>query len=99
VEGLPALLEGTKQTLRIRVITDGSDRPVPGAEVVVKLLTTADKPKELFRGVTEGDGTISAEIEIPETPNANAAILCQAKKESRNAEVKQLVLKASSTRG
>jgi len=98
VDGHPPLLEGSRQVLNLRVIADGSDAPVPGATVIVKLLTTADKPRELFHGTTGGDGTVAAEIAIPETPNANAAILCQAEKDSRNAEIKQLVLKPSASR-
>ena len=95
LDGHPALLQGSRQVLSLRVVEDASGTPVAGANVFVKLLTTADKPKELFHGVTGGDGIVAADIVIPETPNANAAILCQAEKDSRNAEIKQLVLKSS----
>ena len=95
LDGHPALLQGSRQVLSLRVVEDASGAPVAGANVFVKLLTTADKPKELFHGVTGGDGIVAADIVIPETPNANSAILCQAEKDSRNAEIKQLVLKSS----
>jgi hypothetical protein len=95
LDGHPALLEGSRQVLRLRVTGDGGASPVAGASVVVKLLTTSGKPRELFHGVTSEDGTVDAEIEIPETPGASAAILCQAERDSRNAEIKQLVMKPS----
>jgi hypothetical protein len=98
LDGHPALLQGSRRVLSLRVVEDASGAPVAGANVFVKLLTTADKPKELFHGVTGGDGIVAADIVIPETPNANAAILCQAEKDSRNAEIKQLVLKPSASR-
>jgi hypothetical protein len=98
LDGQPTILEGSRQALTLRVTRDEGDVPVAGATVVVKLLTTSEKPRDLFHGVTGEDGTVSAEIDVPETPGASAAVLCQAEKDSRNAEIKQLVLKPSPSR-
>ena len=88
------LVEGTKPLLQLRVIAESSERPVAGAKVTVKLISTRDKPKELFSGVTGTDGRVEAVFEIPPLPGANAAILCQAEAAGNNAEIKQLIRKA-----
>lgn len=90
----PALREGTTVDLRFRVIAESSDRPVAGAKIVVKLLTTRDKPRELFSGATGADGGVDATLTIPETAGANAAVVVQADAAGNSAELKQLVLKA-----
>jgi hypothetical protein len=86
-------VEGTEPNLQLRVIAEASDRPVAGAKVTVKLISTREKPKEIFAGTTGQDGRIDAAFQIPEMPGANAAILFQAEAAGNNAEIKQLVLK------
>jgi hypothetical protein len=86
-------VEGTSPALTLRVIAEASDRPVAGAKVTVKLISTREKPKEIFAGTTAQDGRIEANFEIPEMPGANAAILFQAEAAGNNAEIKQLVMK------
>jgi hypothetical protein len=87
-------VEGTQPNLSLRVIAEASDRPVAGAKVTVKLISTREKPKEIFSGTTAHDGRIEASFEIPPMPGANAAILLQAEASGNNAEIKQLVMKA-----
>ncbi len=86
-------VEGTSPALTLRVIAEASDRPVAGAKVTVKLISTREKPKEIFAGTTAQDGRVEASFEIPEMPGANAAILFQAEAAGNNAEIKQLVMK------
>ena len=87
-------VEGTSPELSLRVIAEASDRPVAGAKVTVKLISTREKPREIFAGTTAHDGRIEAKFEIPPMPGANAAILLQAEASGNNAEIKQLVMKA-----
>ncbi len=89
--------EGTEPRLQLRVIAETSDRPVAGAKVTVKLISTREKPKEIFSGTTEQDGRVSASFQIPAVPGANTAILFQAEAAGNNAEIKQLVMKAGAT--
>src|SRR5258706_7463 len=86
-------VEGSEPTLNLRVIAEASDRPVAGAKVTVKLISTREKPKEIFSGTTAQDGRIEATFQIPSMPGANTAILFQAEAAGNNAEIKQLVLK------
>jgi hypothetical protein len=87
-------VEGTTPEISLRVIAEASDRPVAGAKVTVKLISTREKPREVFSGTTAHDGRIEAKFEIPAMPGANAAILLQAEASGNNAEIKQLVMKA-----
>jgi len=86
-------VEGTEPTLNLRVIAEASDRPVAGAKVTVKLISTREKPKEVFSGMTAQDGRVEATFQIPKMPGANTAILFQAEAAGNNAEIKQLVMK------
>ena len=86
-------VEGSQPSLQLRVIAEASDRPVAGAKVTVKLISTREKPKEIFAGTTGQDGRVDAAFAIPEMPGANAAILFQAEASGNNAEIKQLVMK------
>jgi hypothetical protein len=86
-------VEGSEPTLNLRVIAEASDRPVAGAKVTVKLISTREKPKEIFSGTTKQDGRVEATFQIPATPGANTAILLQAEAAGNNAEIKQFVLK------
>lgn len=95
LEGHPPLCEGARPVLRLRVVADGSERPVAGAAVLVKLLTTHGRPQVLFSGRTNTDGRLEANFELPNLGEASAAVLFQAEADGKNAELKQLVLKAA----
>jgi len=90
-------VEGTEPSLTLRVIAESSDRPVGDAKVTVKLISTREKPKEIFSGTTAQDGRVDATFQIPLMPGANTAILFQAEAAGNNAEIKQLVIKAGAT--
>jgi hypothetical protein len=87
-------IEGTEPALNLRVIAEASDRPVAGAKVTVKLISTREKPKEIFSGTSGQDGRVEAKFQIPTMPGANTAILFQAEASGNNAEIKQLVMKS-----
>jgi hypothetical protein len=87
--------EGSAPVLNLRVIAEASDRPVAGAKVTVKLISTREKPKEIFSGSTGQDGRVEAKFEIPRMPGANTAILFQAEAAGNNAEIKQFVMKGA----
>jgi hypothetical protein len=90
-------VEGSAPTLNLRVIAEASDRPVAGAKVTVKLISTREKPKEIFSGTTAQDGRVEATFQIPSMPGANTAILFQAEAAGNNAEIKQLVMKGGAS--
>ena len=65
-----ALEEGTRPTLRVKLFEEGTDLPVPGADVVIRLISTDGDPRELFSSKTDEDGFLEAVFEIPELPGA-----------------------------
>lgn len=93
MESQEVLTEGASASVKLRVIADASDRPVAGAKVSAKLISTREKPREIFSGATEADGRIVAAFEIPAMSDANGAVLFQAEAAGKNAEIKQLILK------
>jgi hypothetical protein len=91
MENQQVFVEGTHPTLRLRVVAESSDRPVPGIKVTVKLISTKERPRELFSETTDPEGRVVASFEVPELAGANAAILCQAEAPGNSAEIKQLI--------
>ena len=85
--------EGSCGRFRVRVISESSDRPIAGAKVVVKIISTIARPRELFQGATDTDGWVEAALDIPMIPGGNAAILCQAEVGDSHAEFQHLVRK------
>lgn len=90
------LREGAVVKLRLRVMADQSERPVAAAKVAAKLISTKDKPRELFSGSTDSQGWVEATFEIPALLGANAAVLFQAQASGKNVEIKQLVMEPDS---
>ena len=88
-----SLEEGSSGRFRVRVVAESSDRPIAGAKVVLKMISTVDRPRELFQGATDDEGWVEAALEIPVTPGGNAAILCLAELGDSHAEMQHLVRK------
>jgi len=94
MEQQQVFVEGTRPTVSLRVVAESSDRPVGGIRVTVKLISTKERPKELFSVVTDSDGRVEAIFDVSELAGANAAILCQAEAPGNSAEIKQLIRKS-----
>ncbi len=93
VEDSRPLVEGTPALILMRVMSEGADEPVQGAEVNVKLIFSSKRPREVFKGVSGEDGRVSADFDLPLCPGSEVAVLCQAQASGNNAEFKQLVKK------
>jgi hypothetical protein len=87
------LTEGTRPTLRLKVVKKASGRPVHGAQVTIKLISTRERPRELFVAPSDDEGFVEAVCEIPDLPGANGAILCEAMMSGKKAQVRQLIRK------
>jgi len=85
------LYEGDEPTLRLRVLEETTERPVSGSRIVIKLISTKDKPLVLFSGTSDDAGRLEAKLTIPATPDAETAVLCQAEAAGTNSEVKRLI--------
>jgi hypothetical protein len=85
------LQHGSRPTLRMSVLEEQTGRPIAGAQVRFTLISTQDRPRELFSGTSADDGVIEATVEIPSMPEADLAILCRASAAGRRTELRQLV--------
>lgn len=85
------LIEGNSHVINLRVMAEGSDRPIAEARATVKLLSSDGSPITLFSGATDQDGRVEASFDIPKLGTGEAAVLCQAEVGGNNAEVKILV--------
>jgi hypothetical protein len=93
------LQEGTAPSVRFRVLAESSGMPIAGARVAVKMISTLDRPHEMFAGETNPDGWVEAVLDLPRLVNGNSALVCQAEVGERCAEVHHLVRKAEASAG
>ena len=86
-----AFHEGSRPTVRIRVVDEERGQPVGGARVCLRLISTLGDPRELFNAPTDAEGFVEATFEIPELDGADSALLCEARAGGAKAELRQLV--------
>jgi acetyl-CoA acetyltransferase len=85
---------GSIVPFQVKAETSVSKKPIPGAEVVAKLITTFSPPQDLFTGYTNAEGLLTMTLKIPPFKHGNAAVIIMGKsKEYGNTEYKQLVKK------
>jgi hypothetical protein len=88
------LLRGAGATIRVRVFEERTRRPISGADVKLTLISTRDKPRELYAGVTDEEGELRAAVVIPDEPSAELAVLLRASAAGRRAVLRQAVHEA-----
>jgi len=91
--GGDTLEEGSRPPVRVRVVAASSNRPVPGARVALKMISTTDRSHDLFSGETDPDGWVEAVLDLRVLPAGRAAILFQAEVGNSSAEVQRLLRK------
>lgn len=87
------IVSGDTVSLSIRASTSLTEKPVAGAHVTIRVVSTAGPPNVLFRGVTGGDGLVKTSVTVPDVGSANAALIIAASSPLGNNELKQLVKK------
>lgn len=87
------LEEGTRPTLRMKVVEEGTEAAISGAEVVVRLISTENEPRDLFSSATDDDGFIEASFDVPELPGADLALTITAEAGEQRAVLQQFVTK------
>ena len=68
-----------------------SQNPVAAAAIEVKLISTVEPPRVIFKGKTAADGTSMIRCNIPSLEEGTAAIIISAQSPLGNDEIKQLV--------
>jgi hypothetical protein len=87
----PDFFLGENVEIRVKAETSLSRRPIIGAAVLVKVISTVDKPAVVFQGKTASDGSCIAHCKLPDYRNGNAALIIQATSDSGNNEIKYLL--------
>ena len=82
---------GSSVELRVAAKKSLSQNPIAAAAIEVKVISTVEPPRVIFRGKTAGDGTAIVRCDIPPFAEGTAAIIISAQSPIGNDEVKQLV--------
>ena len=82
-------------SIEVRVATKRSlsQNPIAAASIEVKVISTAEPPRVVYRGKTAADGTATVRCTIPAFREGTAAVIISAQSAIGNDEVKQLVKK------
>jgi len=84
-------IAGATIELRVAARKSLSQAPIPAAAVEVKVISTVEPPRVIFRGKTAGDGTATVRFTLPSFRDGTAAVIISAQSAIGNDEVKQLV--------
>ena len=87
----PDFFLGENVEIRVKAETSLSRRPIIGAAVLVKVISTVDKPLVVYQGKTTSDGSCIAHCKLPEYQNGNAALIIQATSDAGSNEIKYLL--------
>ena len=87
----PEFYLGENVEIRVKAETSLSRRPIIGAAILVKIISTVDKPTVVFQGKTASDGSCIAHCKLPDYRNGNAALIIQATSETGSNEIKYLL--------
>jgi hypothetical protein len=68
-----------------------SQNPIEAAAIEVKVISTVEPPRVIFKGKTAADGTATVRCTIPAFRDGTAAVIISAQSTMGNDEVKQLV--------
>jgi hypothetical protein len=82
---------GTQIELRVATKKSLSQSPIAAAAIEVKVISTVEPPRVVFRGKTAADGTAVVRCTIPSFGEGTAAVIISAQSAIGNDEVKQLV--------
>jgi len=82
---------GSTVEMRIAARKSLSQAPIPAAAVEVKVISTVEPPRVIYRGKTAADGTATIRCSIPAFREGTAAVIISAQSAIGNDEVKQLV--------
>ena len=82
---------GAPVELKIATRKSISQNPIAAAAIEVKVISTVEAPRVIFRGKTAADGTVVVRCTIPAFRDGTAAVIISAQSPIGNDEVKQLV--------
>lgn len=84
-------IAGQPFELRVMACRSLSQKPIRDAMIEVRMISTVEPPRVLFRGATDEAGTTMIRATIPPLIEGTAAVIVSAQSEIGNDELKQLV--------
>lgn len=87
----PEFYSGSPVELRVATRRSLSQAPIVGAGIEVRIISTVEPPRVVFKGKTGPDGTAVVRCSIPVFREGTAAVIISAHSQIGNDEVKQLV--------
>lgn len=91
MEDEPEIASGRQVELALRTRSSKSGRPVAGASVNIKMISTFGGPKTLGKGETDDEGGVRLPVEIPTVDRGTAALIITAVGAIGQAEIKHLL--------
>ena len=91
LEGEAQLILGQPAAVALRASSSKSGMPVSGAQVSVKMISTAAEPRMLAAGRTDDEGALALAFDIPQLTRGTAALIITAVASIGRAELKQLL--------
>lgn len=92
LEGQEALAAGVRNQVTLHASSSKSGRPVAGAQVTVKMLSTVTDPRTLIAGATNDGGSLDLILDIPKLDRGSAALIITASAaDFGRAEIKHLL--------
>ncbi|HUP44258.1 MAG TPA: hypothetical protein VM779_01990 [Thermoanaerobaculia bacterium] len=82
---------GSPVELRVATKKSLSQNPIAAASIEVRVISTVEPPRVIYRGKTAADGTATVRCTIPAFRDGTAAVIIAAQSPIGNDEVKQLV--------
>jgi len=82
---------GAPVELRVAAKRSLSQNPIAAAAIEVKVISTVEAPRVIFKGKTAADGTAIIRCTIPPFKEGTAAVIISAQSPLGNDEIKQLV--------
>lgn len=86
-------VSGGTVPLTVIATTSLSRKPVPNAQVTVRVVSTSGPPRVLYRGLTGNDGMATTSCTLPEIGDGNAAVIIVGFSSIGSSEAKYLVRK------
>ena len=91
LEEEPDIVSGSTVDLALRTRSSKSGKPVAGASVNIKMISTFGGPRTLGLGETDGEGVARISVDIPTVDRGTAALIITAASTIGQAELKHLL--------
>ena len=78
IAGEPRIEVGSPASIELHAVSSKSSSPVPGAEVVVRMISTVAEPRTLTSGATDPEGRLALQFEVPDLGRGTTALIINA---------------------